>query len=199
MIDDILGAPVSRETRDRLELYARRLVEENERQNLISKTTVEDVWTRHIADSAQLVALAPPELRWVDLGSGPGLPGMVVAILTGDPMTLVEPRRLRVEFLQRTIAELGLTNAVVVQAKSQGAKGQFDVITARAVAKAGELLGISHHLAHSRTRYLLMKGRSAQSELDALHASWQGEYTLVPSRTDPDAAIIVAEHVRRKG
>ncbi len=199
MLDDLLDRPVSRETRDRLERYAKLLVEENERQNLISKTTVHDVWTRHIADSAQLVSLAPEGLRWADLGSGPGLPGMVVAILTGDPMTLVEPRRLRVEFLQRTVAELALTNVSVVQAKSQGAKGQYDVITARAVAKASELLGISRHLAHRQTRYLLMKGRSAQSELEALRVAWQGEFTLVPSRTDPDAAIIVAEHVRRKG
>lgn len=198
-LEDIVGAGVSRETQQRLKRYCDLLVEENARQNLIARSTVDDLWGRHILDSAQLVPLAKSGAKWVDLGSGPGLPGIVVAILTEGPMTLVEPRRLRIEFLSRVVAELGLSHVEVVQAKAQGATGKFDVITARAVAKAAELFGISRHLAHNSTRYLLMKGRSAQSELEALRASWQGRFSLVPSRTDPDAAILVADDVRWKG
>ncbi len=198
-LEEVVQRDVSRETSEKLERYRDLLLDENSRQNLISKSTVEEVWSRHILDSAQLVPLADAGLRWADLGSGPGLPGMVVAILTGDPVTLVEPRRLRVEFLEHVVADLALDNVHVVQAKAQGATGEFDVITARAVAKAGELIGISRHLAHRSTRYLLMKGRSAQSELEAMRGAWQGVFTLVPSRTDAEAAILVADDVRRKG
>lgn len=198
-LEKVVRRDVSRETRATLDRYIALLLAENERQNLIARSTVDEVWTRHILDSAQLVPLASAGDTWVDLGSGPGLPGMVVAILTGDPVTLVEPRRLRIDFLRSTAEALGLSNVAIVHAKAQGASGQFDVITARAVAKADELFGISRHLAHSSTRYLLMKGRSAQSELEALRGSWQGRFTLVPSRTDAEAALLVADNVRRKG
>ena len=152
------------------------------RQNLISASTLETVWERHIADSAQLVPLAAKGASWADLGSGAGLPGLVVAILTGDPMTLIEPRRLRVEFLRTAVERLGLANVTVVGAKAQGATGQFDVITARAVAPAGDLLGMSCHLAHKGTRFLLMKGRSAKKELEDARRAWQGDFRLVASR-----------------
>ncbi len=198
-LEEVVGRDVSRETRATLDEYVALLLAENERQNLIARSTVDEVWTRHIFDSAQLVPLASAGDTWVDLGSGPGLPGMVVAILTGDPVTLVEPRRLRIDFLRSTAEALRLSNVAIVHAKAQGATGHFDVITARAVAKAADLFGISRHLAHSSTRYLLMKGRSAQSELEALRGSWQGRFTLVPSRTDAEAALLVADNVRRKG
>lgn len=192
---------VSRETRAKLDAYVRMLLAENERQNLVSRGTVDDVWKRHIVDSAQLAALIPDAeaQHWADLGSGAGLPGVVLAILTNAPTTLIEPRRLRAEFLERVAAELPLPAVSVVQAKAQSASGQFDVITARAVAKAGEILGISRHLAHKGTTYLLMKGRTAQSELDALRHAWHGKFVLVPSITDPEAGIIVASNVSPRG
>lgn len=192
---------VSRETRAKLHLYAQLLIAENERQNLVSRGTVDQLWDRHIHDSAQLVDLAPQARQrgWVDIGSGAGLPGLVTAILTGAATTLIEPRRLRAEFLDRAVRELDLPYVTVIQAKVQVATGRFDVITARAVAKAGEILGISRHLAHKETTYLLMKGRTAQSELDALRQSWQGKFELVPSITDLDAGIIVASNVSPRG
>jgi 16S rRNA (guanine527-N7)-methyltransferase len=189
---------VPRETRERLNDYVALLLEESERQNLIAKSTVADVWSRHIEDCGQLSALAPDYSKsWADIGSGAGLPGIVIAILTGAPITLIEPRRLRSDFLARVVDTLGLTNATVVPGRAEAAVGKFDLITARAVAKTGDIFGITEHLAHKRTTYLLMKGRSAQSELDALGSAWQGRFSLVPSRTDPDASIIVASEVRR--
>lgn len=192
-------ASVSRETRKKLEAYVDLLRNGNEEQNLVSRGTIDAVWDRHIRDSAQLVTLAAPGARWADIGSGAGLPGLVTAILTGAPTTLIEPRRLRAEFLSRAARQLELPNVTVVQAKAQTAKGQFDVITARAVAKAGEILGITRHLAHRGTTYLLMKGRSAQSELDALRQAWHGEFALEPSLTDVEAGIIVASNVSPRG
>ena len=198
-IEAATGCPVSRETYGRLEAYVALLRSEAQAQNLIAASTLETVWQRHIADSAQLVPLAVPGASWADLGSGAGLPGLVVAILTGDPMTLIEPRRLRAEFLQMAAETLGLANVSIIGSKAQVAEGRFDVITARAVAPAGDLLGMSCHLAHSETRFLLMKGRSAKKELEDARRAWQGDFRLVASRTDAEAAIIVAERVRRRG
>ena len=125
---------------------------------------------------------------------------MVIAILTKGPVTLVEPRKLRADFLRRTVETLGLEARVsVAAAKAERISGQFDVITARAVAPAEVLLGISHHLSTDKTLWLLPKGKSAQSELDAARRAWQGDFRLEPSETSSEAAILVASRVRRKG
>src|SRR5262245_8863545 len=95
------GRNVPRETMERLEHYVRLLLDEHERQKRIARATVEEVWERHILDSAQLVRFAPrPDSSWLDIGSGAGLPGLVIAILTQGPVTLVEPRKLRADFLR---------------------------------------------------------------------------------------------------
>ena len=195
------GRDVPRETFERLDRYVDLLLDENRRQNLIARSTVDEVWQRHIVDSAQIVAFAPrPDSSWLDIGSGAGLPGLVIAILTEGPVTLVEPRKLRADFLQRAAETLGLSKRVTVHAaKVERISGAFDVITARAVASFEALLRISRHLSTDKTRWLFPKGKSAQSELDEARRTWQGEYRLEPSRTDPDAAIIIAEHVRRRG
>ena len=192
---------VSRETQRTLEKYVALLIDENDRQNLVSRGTLKSVWERHIEDSAQIVRHAhdPGASAWADIGSGAGLPGIVSAIVSAAPTTLIEPRRLRAEFLRRVADELGLPNVTVVQSKAETATGQFDIITARAVAKAGEIFGKTRHLAHKRTQYLLMKGRTAQSELDEVREAWQGDFRLVPSVTDVEAAILIASNVSPRG
>lgn len=200
-LPDILRANVPRETFERLQCYVDLLLDENERQNLIARSTVDEIWRRHVIDSAQIVAFAPrPDSSWLDIGSGAGLPGMVIAILTEGTVALVEPRKLRADFLQRAAESLGLSGRVSVHAaKVERITGAFDVITARAVASFEALLRISRHLSTDKTRWLFPKGKSAQSELDEARRTWQGEFRLEASRTDPDAAIIVAEHVERRG
>ena len=202
MIDSIaeaVGRDVSRETHARLERFVELLVAENSRQNLISPRSVGEIWTRHIVDGAQLLGLAGYQGSWCDIGSGAGLPGLVIAILGGRPMTLNEPRRLRAEFLRHAIAELGLKDVTVAECKIERLSGKFDLITARAVARLGKLFGMAWHLAHSETKWVLPKGESAKSELDEARRTWQGEFRLVPSRTHPASAIVIAEHVQRRG
>jgi len=190
---------VPRETMRRIEHFVALLAEENQRQNLVSKSTVPDVWRRHIADAAQLVAFAPNRGSWLDIGSGAGLPGLVIAIITGEPMLLIEPRRLRSDFLQRTIAALDLGPTVlVIQSKVEAVRyPPVDVITARAVASIEQLFEIAVHLSHKGTIWVLPKGRSAKSELDEARRTWQGDFRLEPSRTDPEAQIVIASRVRR--
>ena len=190
---------VSRETYRQLEQFAGLLLDANERQNLIAPNSVPELWNRHILDGAQLLGLARGEGTWCDIGSGAGLPGLVIAILSGLPMTLIEPRRLRAEFLRQAIVKLGLKQVVVAEAKVERVHGKFDFITARAVARLDRLFGLAWHVAHSETKWVLPKGESVKSELDEARVTWQGSFRLVPSRTHPTAAIVVAEHVERRG
>ena len=124
---------------------------------------------------------------------------MVIAILGGLPMTLNEPRRLRADFLRRTVEELGLSDVTVAECKVERLEGEFDFITARAVARMDKLFSMAWHLAHNETKWVLPKGENAQSELDEARRTWQGSFRLVPSQTHPASAIVVAQHVQRRG
>lgn len=194
-----LHADVSRETMDMLRYYADILVEENKRQNLIAANSVPELWSRHILDGAQLYGLAGAQGSWADIGSGPGLPGMVIAIMGGRPITLNEPRKLRADFLRKAVTELRLPDVQVAECKVERLTGKFDFISARAVARLDRLFAMACHLAHSDTKWILPKGESAQSELEEARGSWQGSFRLVPSQTHPASAIVIAEHVKRKG
>ena len=197
-LERVAGRSVSRETFDGLRLYADLLAKESRRQNLISASTIDRIWERHILDSAQLVRFEPHSgASWVDVGSGAGLPGVVIACIVDGPVTLIEPRKLRANFLQNAIDELGL-GAAVECCKAEKADGQFDVITARAVASLPQFLRISHHLSTKKTIWALPKGRGAQSELADAEHTWQGMFHVEQSVTDPESYIVVGTGVRAK-
>ncbi len=194
------GMNVSRETYECLSIYVDLLLAENERQNLIAKTSVPDIWTRHIADSLQLAALAPAAKSWLDIGTGPGLPGLVIAIATRAPMLLVEPRRLRTVFLERVIETLHLRDVRVIAATLSHVKpAPFDAITARAVAPLDKLFAMTRAFSHVETVLVFPKGRSAAEEVASAQRTWQGRFEIIPSRTDASAGIVVARDVRRRG
>jgi 16S rRNA (guanine527-N7)-methyltransferase len=199
-IEQAAARPVSRETFGLLERYIDRLRTANSAQNLVSASTLDAVWERHIVDSAQLVRFEPrSEASWIDIGSGAGLPGIVIAILSNGPITLAEPRRLRAAFLQETVNELGLAPRVTVApTKIENVCGTFDVITARAVAPLPRLLGMAIHLAHSGTVWALPKGRSAKSELAEAQRSWQCNVRSETSCTDPASTVLVLSGVGAK-
>jgi 16S rRNA (guanine527-N7)-methyltransferase len=192
--------PVSRETLGLLEAFVERLKAANREQNLVAASTLDQVWERHVLDSAQLVRFEPRAgASWIDIGSGAGFPGIVIAALAEGPMTLVEPRRLRAAFLQETVDALGLSGRVaVLPSKVENVGGRFDVITARAVAPLGRLLGLANHLAHSGTIWALPKGKNAKSELAEAQRSWQCGARSEASCTDPEANILVLSKVRAK-
>jgi 16S rRNA (guanine527-N7)-methyltransferase len=195
---EIAGRDVSRETLERLELYESLVRSENKRQNLVSRGTLKDFWQRHIADSAQLVRYEPTAgSSWVDIGSGAGLPGIVIACLVEGPVTLVEPRRLRAEFLHKAVEALGLS-ARVLCVSAAHATGSYDVITARAVAPLAEMLKLSHHLSTRKATWVLPKGRNAETEVAAARRTWQGRFHVERSVTDAESGIVVATDVRAK-
>jgi len=193
---EVARRPVSRETFEKLEAYAGLLRAESGRQNLISASTLENLWDRHILDSAQLVRFEQHAgAAWADVGSGAGLPGIVIACLVEGPVTLIEPRRLRAEFLHKLCESLRI-NATVFLGKAERAGGKYDVITARAVARLSQFLKISAHLSTRNTVWALPKGRGAEAELVEAQQSWQGVFHVEQSVTDADSRIVVATGVR---
>lgn len=195
----LLDNAVSRETMDAFARFEALLCAENERQNLVSRPSLEHFWTRHVVDSAQLLRLAGSKTgSWLDLGTGAGFPGLVVAVLHDGPVTLVEERRLRVDFLHRAVQILGIGGRTeILGMKVERVEARpFDVISARAFAPLGRLLTLGARFSTRNTRWILPKGRNAQSELEAADSSWQGDFRFEPSLTDPEARIIVAEGVR---
>jgi 16S rRNA (guanine527-N7)-methyltransferase len=188
---------VPRETMACLDRYVDILITENDRQNLIAPSSVEHIWSRHIVDSAQL-CFAQANGLWVDIGSGAGLPGLVIATLRKAPMLLVEPRRKRAEFLDATAAALGLRNVTVAQKDVRKVAAQASVISARAVAGTAELFDMAAHLSRPETQWVLPKGRNALNELETARDAWQGVFEVKPSVTETGSMIIVATGIARK-
>lgn len=179
---------------DRLARFAGMVIEENERQNLISPNTVSIVWARHIVDSLQLAALGAdrPGL-WLDIGSGGGFPGLVLAIADRSPMWLVEQRKRRAEFLQRCVAELMLEEVEVFAGKVEQVRTSAAVISARAVATVENLLRAAAHCATDRTRWLLPRGAVDTVTLsDQLHHR-RLVFHVEQSLTHPESMILVLD------
>ncbi|MGF1550217.1 MAG: 16S rRNA (guanine(527)-N(7))-methyltransferase RsmG [Sphingomonadaceae bacterium] len=192
---------VPRETFSRLERWVGLLEAENARQNLVSARSLAQVWSRHIADSAQLLDFAPEQRGdWLDLGSGAGFPGLIVALAGRHQVVLAEERRLRCDFLARSVRLLGLGNRAEVacgRVERLPAR-RFAAISARAFAPLETIFALGSRFAGPGTRWLLPRGRKAKSELEAARASWQGELALHPSLTDADSHILVATRVRAR-
>ena len=191
---------------ERLERFAALLLEENQRQNLISKASAEQLWVRHFADSAQLLEHVPRETYangapgpWLDLGTGAGLPGLVIAILRPQFRTvLVESRGRRVEFLQHCVEELGLTNCVVEGDRLERLEPFTAwVISARAFAPLDKLLRLSAPFSTKTTLYLLPKGRSAAQELQQSKPKVRRMFHVEQSLTDVEAGIIVSKSAKK--
>lgn len=188
---------VPRGTFERLGVLADLVRHEGASQNLISASTMDHIWARHIVDSAQLLDHAG-EGDWLDLGSGAGFPGLVVALIGERPVTLVESRTKRITFLQQAADLIGIGERITIfggRAETLPDR-KFGVISARAFAPLPRLLAIAHRFATPATTWVLPKGRSAERELAEVAGSWQGRFGIVPSVTDSEAAIIVARDVR---
>jgi 16S rRNA (guanine527-N7)-methyltransferase len=184
----------------RLDTFAALVLAENQHQNLIAKATELHIWQRHIADSAQLIQNVSRETfsanaggPWLDLGSGPGFPGLVIAALHPNmPVVLVESRGRRIAFLQRAIAALDLAKCRVEgQRIERVTPFVARAISARAFAPLPKLLDLSAPFSTGATAYVLPKGRSAAMELGSVKPSIRAMFHVKHSLTDPEAGIIV--------
>lgn len=187
---------VSRETEEKLEAFVAYLRAEMTDQNLIAASTADSIWARHIVDSAQLLPLLPEGLvqeSWIDLGSGAGFPGLVVAVLTNWHVTLVESRAKRIDYLQRAVDMLGLNRQVAVEGSTleRVETAPFSVISARAFAPLPRLFTLAQRFSTAKTFWLLPKGRNAAKEWQEAKRDWNGDFRIAPSITDDEAGILV--------
>ena len=186
---------VSRETMRRLDIHAALLAKWTPRINLVSRASVPDLWHRHIADTAQLWCLRPPSARlWLDLGSGAGFPGLVIAAFAAETpsltVRLIESDVRKSAFLNTVILEAALP-AEVVTARIEDVSAQSaDVLSARALAPLSALLAMTEKHRRSDGIGLFPKGRTVHKELEEASRSWRFAPVLHPSLTDPTAAIV---------
>lgn len=198
---------VSRETLERLVVYEALLKRWQRTINLVAPSTLDDVWWRHFADSAQVLAFAPPGAkRWLDLGSGAGFPGLVLAILLAEQaeahVTLIESDTRKAAFLaevaRRTGVSVDICRERIEKAATQAKLQAIDVITARALAPLPRLIELAAPWFSSQTVGLFLKGRDAQSEVEAARRHWDFAVALHPSLTDKNGRIVVIRALRAK-
>ncbi|WP_457093345.1 16S rRNA (guanine(527)-N(7))-methyltransferase RsmG [Microvirga sp. P5_D2] len=187
---------VSRETREKLELLERELRRWQNIKNLVGPATLDQIWDRHIVDSLQLLDFVPDAKTWVDLGSGAGFPGLVLAIAgqqRGLKVHLVESNSRKCAFL-REIARLTGVQATVHPARLEtvipGFVGKADVVSARALAALTQLLEWTEPMLKAGTIGLFPKGRDVEIELTEARKRWTFEADILPSRTDSEARIL---------
>lgn len=195
---------VSRETDERLEAFIAFLKLEAESQNLISASTLDQIWSRHIVDSAQLLKFVPQNGQngsWIDLGSGAGFPGLIVAMLSSHRVTLVESRSRRVEYLQRAVRMLDMEDRVKIAgtALERLESAPYLVISARAFAPLPRLFELASRFSTDRTLWLLPKGRNAAKEWREVEPLWNGNFRIEPSVTDAEAGILVGHLTGKRG
>jgi 16S rRNA (guanine527-N7)-methyltransferase len=185
-------ANVSRETLARLKAYADMLVDWNARHNLVAKSTLPDLWQRHMWDSAQLAALIPDTARTLaDLGSGAGFPGLVLAAMRPDlAVTLHEATTKKCAFLQAAAERMALPVTIQNARMEDLPRQAFDVVTARACAPLPLLLDYAYRFTAANTVCLFLKGQNVGSELTVAHKYWNMKASQIPSQTDPSAAIV---------
>jgi 16S rRNA (guanine527-N7)-methyltransferase len=189
---------VSRETLVRLQAYADLLVRWQASINLVGPSTLPDLWRRHFLDSAQLLNLAPANARvWLDLGSGAGFPGLVLAILGVPEMHLIESDRRKSTFLGEVARATGTKVHIHRSRVESTSPIPADVITARALAPLASLLALSIRFAGDNTVVLFPKGQDVEKELTEASKSWSMQVERVVSRSDPRGTILRVKGFRR--
>lgn len=196
---------ISRETMARLDRFVEFLLPYAQRTNLIARSTIPQIWTRHIADSLQLVELAADAKCWVDLGSGAGFPGIVIACAIADragtAVHLVESTGKKATFLREAVNHLQLpvtVHPVRIEDFVKNSHPRPDVVTARALAPLDQLLELAHPLLKSGAIGLFPKGQDVEGELTRASKCWNIDATLVPSKTSPEGRIVVVRGLQRR-
>jgi len=200
--------PVSRETTARLDRFTALLLDWQSRINLIAASTVPVLWTRHIADSLQLLAIAPDARKWVDLGSGGGFPGVPIACALAEQgsaeVHLIESNKKKAAFLREAVRITGapaIVHAVRIADFCQSFRGALDAVTARALAPLPELLSIAYPLLKKGPQGVFPKGQDVEAELTEAAKCWSIQASLVPSRTDRESRVVLirrAEPTRKQ-
>lgn len=191
-------ADVSRETLTRLKRYAEMLEKWNRRINLVGRGTIDDLWRRHMLDSAQLLPLIPADAgSLVDLGSGAGFPGLVLAICGVENVHLIEADRKKCAFLREVARETNTPVTLHNERIEEIESFQVDIVTSRALASLPKLLDMAVRFTKKHSILLFLKGRSADGELTEAAKEWNMRVDQIPSQTDPEGMILRLEAISR--
>ena len=202
-LPDLVFNAVSRETSDRLDILSETLNKWNPRINLVAPATLPDLQQRHIADSAQLVAFLPTHTQhWVDLGSGGGFPGLVVAILAAElhpdvRVTLVESDKRKAAFLKTTAHACNIEISVIADRAENVTPQRAEILSARALASLSQLLPLAQRHLAPEGLALFPKGVHYEQEIIEARKDWRFEVSRFPSRTSPDGHILVVKDIDR--
>ncbi len=189
-----VAARVDTDAMAKIEQFVAMVIDENGRQNLISPGTIPVIWQRHVVDSLQLLDLAERrEGRWMDIGSGGGFPGIALALAGVQRMTMVEPRKRRVAFLNECIDMLAIIGTEVVEARVEAVTLKADVITARAVASVEKLLLAAGHCCTPKTRWLLPRGATALGDLPSQVEARGMMFHVEQSVTESASSIVILD------
>lgn len=197
-----LGRDVSRETFQRLTQLSELVTKWSGAINLVARSTLDDIWERHIQDSIQVFRLAPPCQAWADLGTGGGFPGLVVAILAADEhpemnVTLIESDQRKCVFLRTVLRETGVAAKVITKRIEEAPRQNADVVSARALADLDKLLAYcERHLARNGLA-ILPKGAQWKSEVEAARKRWCFEHEVIESITGTGAAVLKIRGIER--
>ena len=201
----LIGDIVSRETWARLDRFVALLIARQKTLNLIAASTLPQIWTRHVADSLQLLPLASAARTWIDLGAGAGFPGLVIACAlaeaAGAQVHLVESRQKKAAFLREVAEALSLpaiVHAMRIEDFAANDAQPLDVVTARALAPLGKLLEYANPLLTTGALGLFPKGQDVEAELTQASKSWRIDCELVPSKTDPHGRIVLVRRVSKR-
>lgn len=197
-----VAGDVSRETFAALEAFEEHFLKWNRSINLVAASTEGDVWRRHILDSAQLAAIEPTAKRWVDIGSGGGFPGLVMAFLLRDregSIDLVESNRKKTGFLQATVGQFRLPARVIARRieESYSLVSAPEIVTARALASLTDLLDLTEPWFGTGARALFHKGRDYQREVEESTHRWRFDLVEHQSMIDPQGVVLELRNVRR--
>jgi len=192
---DLIEMDVSRETFDRLTIYVSLLQKWNPAINLVAKSTLDDAWSRHLIDSAQIYRSAPSFRSWADIGSGGGFPGLVIGILAADvnplaEITLIESDRRKSSFLRNVSRETGVKVKIVTERIELASSVESDVLSARALASLDKLLEFSVRHRRQAGVSIFPKGMRFQEEIDEAKKNWQFDCEVIPSKVDPSSVIL---------
>lgn len=191
-----VGISVSYETKERLQTYADLLKKWQVKINLVSNSTISDLWQRHMMDSAQLMRFIPERSKVMDMGSGAGFPGLVLAMF-GCVVTLVESDQRKCAFMHEVALQTRINVQILNQRLGEGGAGSSEYVTARALASLPDLLEYAEPWLSTGAKAVFLKGSEVNEELTLAKRSWHIDYQVKPSLTDSKGAIVLIERATR--
>jgi 16S rRNA (guanine527-N7)-methyltransferase len=197
---DIVSEFVLNKTQvDKIDFYLSSIIEHNKHTNLIGKSTIENIWDRHVLDCLQLTKyIINKKLKILDLGTGAGLPGVLFSIVGYQKVLMVDSVKKKTDFVRKIIKELSLTAKIQNKRIEKSPTSQHDIIVSRALAPLVKLLTYARMYSNKNTTSLFLKGRNASSEIDMASKVYFFEFEKIKSLSSDEGCVLKINNIRNK-